>query len=66
MPRKFNADAFACMAQYAAAVYQIRSEMGKQVTATREAIIQSRGAMAEIDASLAKVATQPGWLWPAY
>lgn len=60
MPRKFNADAFEDLARYATTVLRVRGEIAQQVTATQEAISQSRALMAEADAIL------PDWLWPAY
>jgi len=64
--REFNADAFACAAQYVSRTLCLRHGTERRALATLEAVAQSRALIASTDALFALSAMRPGWLWPAY
>jgi hypothetical protein len=61
--RAFNDAAAMYLADYAFRALFSRSDTGRRLTATQEAIARSRALMVEVDALIAKL--PKGWLWPA-
>jgi hypothetical protein len=63
--RKYNLDASKLLVDHVSEAFRLHGHTAVLIAGTREAIIQSRALMAEVDAGLAMTVIPPGWLWPA-
>jgi hypothetical protein len=59
----FNADAIACLVDYASRAICSSHDTGRRVAAAQEAVACSRALIVKVDALIAE-ATRVGWLWP--